>query len=398
MGNMSGNSHTHDATNVSRTPENGTRNGHCNPAFYQQQTQTQIESKDNIDVNMVCDTQILLDTIQDIWLTIGEHIKFSRNKPGILNILSSEQDHRMKLLYKMDSLMIILKMFGISCQRYKKLNQLSALNVGKCKVTQLYSELDNKAKANYQPFVHVLNNLLKGDKMHFKKRTKGYNESKVKISQGGMSTVMNQLIGGQHQTNKNIDEYKKHKRAYKLHKQHNVLKTQHPPGHAFPKDVAKLYEAVGISDLQFETQLPNINIDGKSKREYIRNAFIKDGQDYVVLCELLEDPRISKDGKVSVKNAGSGLEWRPHITDIVYIDDDKRHYNAIYEFEQDYMRKYGKLGYAPLQRIDKPTKLPDDQTSTMKQHDNVSNNNVISKSKAGSMDVDPPNIDDETAN
>ena len=261
MGNMTSYDDTNGskATHGSRTRQNTESNRHyihtCNSGSNKQQTQTFMDCKDidaQIDVNMVCDTQILLDTIEDIWKTIGKHIEYANNKPGSwIPFGSSKQDHQMKLLYKVDSLMIILKMFGISCQRYKNLKQFHALEVGKHKVAQLFHKLSDSDKKIYEPYAQVLNHLLKGDKMHFKKRIKPDNEAKVKISQRDMFTIISQLVGGQHETNANMDGYKDRKVAFKLNEEHNILKKQYRQGHAKPNDVSKLYEVVGITGVKF---------------------------------------------------------------------------------------------------------------------------------------------------
>ena len=129
-------------------------------------------------------------------------------------------------------------------------------------------------------------------------------------------------------------------------------------------------------------------------RPYIPNAFLKKFKDFVnpYPCELIEDPRISKDkdNKVSVRlaNPYRKIEYRPFINNVVYIDDDKRHYNEIYRIEQKHMKKFSELGYAPLKGANNSAKLPKDQRSTMKQNDRGHDR----------MDVDPTNNTNETAN
>ena len=186
--------------------------------------QKQMMLMQEMDAQQICDSQIFLETIDDIFGTIDGHLKYKENKKHFIwSKIYDDTYFKNEMLNRVDSLVTVLKIFGTQCYELKHKNgNENALILGQKKINaklkELRYKLDNDKYQVYETYAKVLVYMLKGNKWVFKKRVK--TEMKNEITQLGMTNVMSQVIGGQCKTYKKIDQYSQKDVAMKLNEEH----------------------------------------------------------------------------------------------------------------------------------------------------------------------------------
>ena len=353
----------------------------------------QVQEQKKMDVQQIGDSQIFLESIDDIFGTIEGHLKFikkyQKKKDHIVFDRYDDKYFNNEMLNRIDSLVTVLKIFGIQCYELKHKNgNENALLLGQkninAKLKELRYTLDSDTYKVYETYARALVYMLKGNKMHFKKRDEVKTETKDEITQKDMSNVMSQVIGGQCKTYKKIDQYRRKNVAKKLNEQHIKQMNQNYPNglnhETTIPETNELYQVFGITnqtlfifnfiyiylfilDLyiyisRFNDIVPDISKDGKDTITLPCNGLVTQcvtdnciNIKFPFPCQLLQDPFNTNDDKALVQLAypHENVKLRPFKKNIKFHHKTRSNdMNAVISQEYDHIVMYGKLGYQTI--------------------------------------------------